>query len=63
MPSRVMKYLRRKEHFVDKQAANHVIVFTIHTFAVIIEFIKPIQELLRNKLKRLCILTSKLTAL
>jgi hypothetical protein len=66
-PSRAMKYLRRKEHFVDKAAANQVTVLTTHIFAVIIAFSKPIQELLRKKylsqLKRLCNLTSKLTAL
>jgi len=46
MLSRVMKQLRRKEQFVDKPAANQV---TTHTSAVIFEFIKPLEELLRNK--------------
>jgi hypothetical protein len=49
MPSRAMKYLRRKEHFVDKAAANEVTVHTTHNFAVSFVFIKPMQELLRNK--------------
>jgi hypothetical protein len=52
---------------VDKAAANQVTVLTTHIFAVIIAFSKPMQELLRKKylsqLKRLCNLTSKLTAL
>jgi hypothetical protein len=49
MPSRAMTYLRRKEHFVDKAAANQVTVITTRTFVVIFDFIKPIQDLLRNK--------------
>jgi hypothetical protein len=49
MPSRAMKYLRRKKHLVDKAAANQVTLLTTHIFAVIIAFIKPIQEVLRNK--------------
>ena len=49
MPSRAMKYLRRKEHFVDKAAANQVTLITTHTFVVIVAFMKPIQDLLRNK--------------
>lgn len=49
MPSRAIKYLSRKDHFVDRATENQVAVFTTHSFAVVIAFIKPIQELLRNK--------------
>jgi hypothetical protein len=48
MPYRAMNYLRRKEQFKDKTAANQETVRITRTFDVIIAFIKPVQDLLRN---------------